>query len=193
MKDSSIQAYLGSIEAARTIGDQTKSGEVFSEARKRLFEAEATTEQKAAAQSQFDGFTFYEELTSLGFYPQERRLAATFSIKNAFGYGGPIGTVGTYEYVGFWIDWNGDGDFNDTGEDVGSGYVHIFDPGAGSANKLGLCYAVYRDIIPMPNLKPGTIVRARAILSWQQKPTGPNFVPTWGNRLECNIRIDQMY
>ncbi len=33
------------------------------------------------------------------------------------------------------------------------------------------------------------MVRARAILSWQIPPIGPNFVPVWGNVVDCWVQI----
>ncbi len=188
MNEKAMKNYLGTIEAAKSLGDVNRSAEIFEKARTELYKGEGI--KKAAAPAPGSGNTYYEELCCVGFYPQERRLEAVLNVKQPYGYGGT--GIGTYEYVGFWVNWNGDGDFTDTGEDVGSGYVSVLDPTSINHNKLSLCYAVYRDIIPLPTLKPGTIVRVRAILSWQVKPTGPNFVPVWGNRMECNIRIDPM-
>ena len=134
------------------------------------------------------GNIFYEELKCLGFYPQERRLEAVIEIKRPSGYGG--NALGSYEYVGFYVNWNNDPDFIDTGDSVGVVYTHIFDPGSANIRKLPICYSVYRDIIPVPTLPVGTVVRARAILSWQTPPTGPNFKPVWGNVIESWIRIE---
>ena len=188
MNEKAIKNYLGTIEAAKSLNDLTRSGEIFEKARNELFKVE--TGKKVISQPS-KGNTHFEELCCLGFYPQERRLEAVINIKQPYGYGGPLGSIGSYEYVAFYLDWNDDGDFNDTGESAGYGYVHVFDATfAIPKKKLEYCTAVYRDIIPLPTLKPGTHVRARAILSWQIPPTGPNFRPRWGNVMECYIRVD---
>jgi hypothetical protein len=33
------------------------------------------------------------------------------------------------------------------------------------------------------------VARLRAILSWEAPPTGPNYVPVWGNREECLVQL----
>ena len=189
MNEQAIKEYLGEIEAAKRLGDAGRSAEVFERARAMLYEAGASESADAAAALE-GGNPFYEEMNCFGFYPQERRLEACVELKQPFGYAGNLGAIGSYEYVAFYVNWNGDGDFNDTGEDVGAGYVHVFDPGAQNQRALPICYAAYRDIIPLPTTPPGAVVRARAIRSWQVRPTGPNFVPVWGNILEGSIRID---
>ena len=185
LKSPEAKAYL---KAMATVGKAKNTAKVIEKARGKLYKKAAATATAAAAGPQ-DGNTFFEEIKCLGFYPQERRLEAVIAIKQPFGYGGNV--VGSYEYVGLWVNWDNSGGFVGNGEDVGSGYVHVFDVPA-PAKRLPYHCAVYRDIIPLPPLRPGTIVRARAILSWLVKPTGPNFVPVWGNRIDRWIRIDNM-
>ena len=156
MKESSVTAYLGALEAAKSIGDMTKSAQIFEKARLDLFNAEAdaeATSKDAVVAAQKYGNPYFEQLGCVGFYPQERRLEAVVHIKRPFGYGGNLGTIGSYEYVGFWVNWYGDLDFNDTGEDVCAGYVHGFDPGAINPNLFPICYSGSRDIIPLPTLR----------------------------------------
>ena len=189
MKESIVNDYLKAIESASNMGSKSKSYKAFSEARVKLLKATESGVETEAIPSKWH--TAFEELTCLGFYPQERRLTASLKIKRPYGYGGNLpGGIGTYQYVAFYVNWNGDSDFNDTGEDVCASYVHVFDPGAIITKTGPICYSVYRDIIPLPTLKPGTVVNVRAILSWQIKPTGPNFQPTWGNVINCPIRIE---
>ena len=53
-----------------------------------------------------------------------------------------------------------------------------------------LCYALGKAFRALrASCQKPYIVKLRAILSWQQVPTGPNFIPVWGNILECWIQI----
>ncbi|HEX8130928.1 MAG TPA: hypothetical protein VF527_17640 [Pyrinomonadaceae bacterium] len=142
------------------------------------------------------GSLSFEEIRACGFYPQETRLECVIDIKQNSGYGGPIETFGSTEYVSFCVDWNNDGLFQNT-ELVGQGNVVMHD-GAGKTN-----YAVYRDInIPggfrTRTTGPSTattttnapILNAQATLSWVLPPTGCNFSPIWGNVFKFRIRLD---
>ena len=51
--------------------------------------------------------TTYEELTSVGYNPWQKRLFATFDIKKAFGYSGNLCDDGSTEYVRFFVDFGG--------------------------------------------------------------------------------------
>jgi hypothetical protein len=143
-----------------------------------------------------NGSLVFEEIRACGFYPQETRLECVIDIKQNVGYGGPIETFGSTEYVSFCVDWNNDGVFQTT-ELVGQGNVVMHD-GAARTN-----YAVYRDInIPGgfrtrttgPNTATTTtiapILNAQATLSWVLPPTGCNFSPVWGNVFRFRIRLD---
>lgn len=161
--------------------------------------AEAVAEQNSAeavAAGPVHGSVAYEEIRACGFYPQETRLECIIDIKQNFGYGGPLETFGSTEYVSFCVDWNNDAVFQNT-ELVGQGNVVLHD-GSGKTN-----YAVYRDInIPgglrtrttapstASTITNGPILRARAMLSWVLPPTGCNFTPVWGNVLNFRIRLD---
>jgi len=185
MTEKFIDEYLNSIKAASEIVDKSKTFKLLGDARKKLYSKIKTAESESAFAKK-KGNPFFEQLNCVGYYPQERRLEAVLSIKQRFGYGGPVpGGNGSMEYVAFYVNWNGDGDFNDFSEDVCASYVQVFDP---ANNPRPINYAVYRDIIPPPNLPEGRVVRVRAILSWNSKPTGPNFVPVWGNVVDSFIR-----
>lgn len=135
----------------------------------------------------------FEQIRSCGFYPQETRLECTIEIKQPAGYGGPIGSSGTFQFVAFYIDWHGNG--WQRSDYVGSGIVHITD-GSAKTN-----FAVYRDFNPpggprtqnnnnmAPTNTNGPILRARAILSWGTPIGGPNQVPVWGNVVDFQIRF----
>jgi len=136
--------------------------------------------------------TQYEELSCLGFYPDTDTLEAVIQTKLAYGYGGNLCSPGSMEYVRFFIDWNGDGTF----DDVGIASVNVHDmPDAGYTcieKAKPLSYAINvkisskKKICAYPNL-----VKVRAILSWSLPPPAgnPNYSPPWGNVLEKWIQI----
>jgi hypothetical protein len=133
--------------------------------------------------------TSYEELTCVGLWPERNLLEATLVVKRPKGFRGGPCTRGSHEYVRFFIDWNGDGDFLDFNEDAGVASVNVHD--IPQVKKHHLCYAVRRQFRPLlAHCKEPYIVKVRAILSWEIVPTGPSFIPIWGNVLECWIQID---
>ncbi len=133
--------------------------------------------------------TSYEELTCVGLWPERNLLEATIEVKLPFGFLGDMCSPGSHEYVRFFIDWNGDGDFDDLNEDLGVAEVNVHDiPQVG---EHPLCYAVRLPFQPfLADCEEPYLVKLRAILSWEVAPTGPDFVPIWGNLLECWIQID---
>ncbi|HLG37931.1 MAG TPA: hypothetical protein VI338_07330 [Nitrososphaera sp.] len=189
MDKKAVDEYLEKVDVkymAAELEQGLKSKEVIERARVNLFQAEFAVE--AIGQE----ITSFEEVKEVGFYPQERVLQAVLEIKQPFGYGGCPPSIGSFEYVGLFVDWNDDGDFGDTGEQVGIANCHVCDPGEANEKKLPILYTVteIRDVAPVATVAPGAVVRVRAILSWQVPPTGPDFVPTFGNRIERFIRID---
>lgn len=134
------------------------------------------------------GDTGFEELKCIGLYPERNFLEAIIQVKLPFGFLGDLCSPGSHEYVRFFIDWNGDGDFVDFNEDVGVAEVRVHD--IPQVREHHLCYAVGRSFRPLrASCQHPYIVRVRAILSWQQVPTGPNFVPVWGNVVECWVQV----
>jgi hypothetical protein len=137
--------------------------------------------------------TAYEEIRSCGFYPQETRLECVVDIKQPFGYGGPVGSFGSFEFVAFYVDWDGNG--FQASDYVGSGIVHMTD-GSAKTN-----FAVYRDFNPRggprtsnggataQTVTNGPILKARAILQWNGPIAGPTAIPFWGNVLDFQIRL----
>ncbi len=140
--------------------------------------------------------TKYEELKCIGFYPEQDLLEAIIDVKLPYGYKGDLCSPGSFEYVRFFIDWNGDGDFVDAGDDVGIASINVHDIADGEKvcldNTKPLSYAVTIKIDPkkikctIPNM-----VKVRAILSWDWQPQAgnPGFIPVWGNVLEKWIQI----
>ena len=129
-----------------------------------------------------DGDTSFEQLTCAGYNPQTRTLEGVIQVKQNSGFSGGLCTGGSTEYVSFFAFVGG------AWLSLGTGRVQVFDLAAASpANPIN--YAVFRVSnvaeIPCHEL---TGVPLRAILSWQAEPTGPDFIPTWGNVVNTHIQ-----
>jgi hypothetical protein len=142
------------------------------------------------------GNTKYEELKCIGFYPDNDLLEAIIDVKLPYGYKGSLCSSGSREYVRFFVDWNGDGDFEDEGEDVGITSVNVHDiPDEKKAcldATKPLSYALTlkidskKRVCTLPKL-----VKVRAILSWDVPPPegNPNYPPVWGNVVDKWVQI----
>ena len=138
--------------------------------------------------------TTYEELSSLGYNPHQKRLFATLDVKKTGGYSGDLCDDGSNEYVRFFVDFGGG--WVDAG--VVATDVHDIDGGKDCANKVlhPLAYSVELPYSParkwctVPQLP-----KVRAILSWNVEPPAgnPNFIPVYGNVIECDIQIDKSW
>src|SRR5262249_44712578 len=118
--------------------------------------------------------TSFEELTCVGLWPEKNLLMATIMVKLPFGFLGDLWKKGSREFVRFFVDWNGDGDFVDFNEDAGVAELSVHD--IPEVRERKLCYAVRHELRPFfASCKDPYIVKLRAILSWQIVPTGPNF------------------
>ena len=137
-----------------------------------------------------DGNTDFEELTCIGYDPNNDALVGTIRVKKSSGYSGAMCSTGSQEYVAFWVDW-GDG-AGWTYE--GTSSVRVHDIAGIPAN--GLQFAVFEALGSAKRRKAcwkGPVTaKVRAILSWQVAPPAgdPNWVPTWGNREETTIQLD---
>jgi hypothetical protein len=134
--------------------------------------------------------TSYEEIAEVGYNPEHDQLYAVVSVKKSTGYSSTLCYPGSYEYVRFYVDWNGDGDFVDAAEDEGVGSVNVHDIPVGD-KPLNYCVSVK----PNPKKKlcqTPYLVKVRAILSWNAMPAAntPNYVPVWGEVQECWIQIE---
>ena len=194
------------------VSSQGTSSETYEDLRKILSESLAegnlqTIQEVTDKLSEVkpSSITFWEEILACGFYPQESRPECIVEIKQRRGYGGPIGAVGSFEYVKFCVDRNDNNRFEGnpilgSSESVGSGNVHMHDE-VGDF-KPPWHYAVYRDIDlpggPRTTLDgsntatatDGPTLRARAILSWFYDPTHCDYVPIWGEVVDFRIRLD---
>lgn len=137
-----------------------------------------------------DGNTRYEELTCIGFNPNNDTMIGVIRIKKPSGYSGGPCTEGSREYVTFWADYNNNGTFETC---LGTASVQVHDISQIPAE--GLYYVVALPIDLTHRRQPcddgPKVVPIRAILSWQVAPPcwNPNYVPIWGNREETLIHI----
>jgi hypothetical protein len=131
------------------------------------------------------GNTAYESLGCVGFNPRFEQLRATIQIKLDSGYDGGICTAGSYEYVRFYLSYDG----GTTWLDQGLTSVNVFDvPGP-----KPLEYAVTLGIAPKEDFCfVQNLPLVRAILSWNAPPppNSPSWVPVWGDSVDARIQID---
>lgn len=126
----------------------------------------------------------YEDLCGVGLNPPQDMLQAVIRIKQASGYGtGPCG-AGSREYVAFYVDY-GSG-WQRVGTTVTTVHSH---PSVSPTRPL--CYAVRQRLTPeqVQHCSTPQLVRVRAILSWNDIPTGANFTPVWGEVQDQWVQI----
>jgi len=130
------------------------------------------------------GDVAYEELKCVGYNPDLDLLKAVVWIKQSAGYLGGLCSLGSQEYVRFYLSF----DNGATWLDQGLASFTAYD----IATAKPLEYAVtlqprhyqtwcFREELPL----------VRAILSWNNPPPAnmPDFVPVWGNVLNEHIQI----
>lgn len=128
------------------------------------------------------GDTTYEELSCTGYNPNTGMLGGVISIKQSSGYSGDLCMPGSTEYVGFWLYYAG------AWHSLGSTQVQVHDLASVSAGNP-VEYAVFRAVqVPEYLCEDVTGLHLRAILSWNEPPTDPDFTPTWGNVLDTYIQ-----
>lgn len=135
-----------------------------------------------AAIAEPSGNTTYEELLCAGFNPQTRELEGVIEIKLNAGYSGGLCAAGSTEFVSFFAFISG------AWQALGTATVNVHDLAAVTPGNP-LMYAVYRISNFTEMLcQDLTGVPLRAILSWQTAPTGPDFIPFWGNVINTNVQ-----
>lgn len=134
------------------------------------------------ALQQLSGDTTFEQLMCAGFNPETRELQAVIQIKRNAGYSGGLCSAGSTEYVSFFAFFGG------SWQNLGTATVNVHDLAAVTPGNP-LMYAVLR-ISNLTEVACQNIagVPLRAILSWQQQPTGPNFSPVWGNVINTQVQ-----
>lgn len=128
------------------------------------------------------GDTTYEQLDCVGYNPETRMLSGVITIKRNSGYSGDLCDPGSTEHVGFWVHYDG------AWHALGTAQIQVHDLAAVSpANPIR--YAVFRGV-NLPEYLCGDItgLPLRAILSWQDPPTGPDFPPVWGNVVDTHVQ-----
>jgi len=131
--------------------------------------------------------TGYEELGCVGY--RSGLLTGVFTVKRPAGYSGGLCTQGSTEYVAFWEKDVSGGTWNY----LGTGSVNVYD--IPSIPGDGLQYAVHLPVDLSHHRQPchdgPSLVRIRAVLSWEDKPpkSNPNFAPTWGNHHETIVQV----
>jgi len=136
----------------------------------------------------FNGDTFWEEVTCAGYNPAAQQLVAVVSIKQTSGYEGGLCTDGSTEYVRFFVDWGGG--LTDVG--LTSFAVHDIpdvapDPPHPIQYMVHLAVddATHREFCNSPVLP-----LVRATLSWNSIPSlNPNAAPFFGNWIDRHIQI----
>ena len=136
-----------------------------------------------------DGDTSFEQLNCIGVRPSNEVLEGVLTVKKPLGYSGSLCSTGSREYVAFWVDFNDGTGFHY----LNTTSVEVHDLSAVPAG--GIKYAVFTTANfakwRVPCEIGARVGRLRAILSWEiaPPPGNPNYVPVWGNRLECLIQI----
>lgn len=136
-----------------------------------------------------DGDTRYEELKCVGLNPNQDTLTGVLTVKLPNGYSGNLCSKGSYEYVAFW-EWD---EIESTWLYLGTASVNTHD--LQNIPSGGLQYSVFLPVDPSRHRRPCTsgaiLVKIRAILSWESPPppTNPDWVPTWGNRVETIVHF----
>jgi hypothetical protein len=126
--------------------------------------------------------TTFEQMTCAGYNPETRTLEAVIEIKSNTGYNGNLCTAGSLEYVRFFAFVNG------AWQDLGTAQVNVHDLKAVAPGKP-VSYAVSKVSDVVAELCAKLVsVPLRAILAWQTIPTGPDFVPFWGNIIDTHIQ-----
>lgn len=128
----------------------------------------------------------YEKLLCVGLYPENNVLEAVIEIKRPYGFKGPLCEAGSKEYVGFYVDYNDGAGFVSVGAPA---EVNVHD--ISFVNSEHLFYAVRKAFTPLQYTECDTpqIVQVRAILSWEDPPTGPDYPPVWGNVVNTWVQI----
>jgi hypothetical protein len=131
----------------------------------------------------------FEEVVCAGLNTATDTLGAIIHLKRSSGYSGSLCQNGSQEHVAFWADWNNDGVYDDH---LGTAHVQVHD--LLNIPPEGIFYSVLLPLNLSNRIKAcqsPNVIRIRAVLSWSSLPssTDPDHLNTWGNRVDCLVRI----
>jgi len=138
------------------------------------------------------GNTYYEELSCVGYHPQEERLEAVVYIYQPSGYGSDLCGSGSMEYVRFYLSL----DNGATWMDQGLTSFQVWNVPQGTEGSKRLEYAAQLSVNPARKFcfAGPKLIKVRAILSWNAPPPAnqPNWNPPWGNRRDATILVEPL-
>ncbi len=136
------------------------------------------------------GNTYYEELSCLGYHPQDERLEAVVYVYQPSGYGGGLCGGGSTEYLRFYLS----SDNGVSWVDQGLTSFQVWDVPQGTEGTKRLEYAAQLKVDPARRFcfAGPQLIHTRAILSWNAPPppNQPNWNPPWGNRRDATILVE---
>ncbi|MCD4734631.1 MAG: hypothetical protein K8R53_01185 [Bacteroidales bacterium] len=152
---------------------------------------------KLKANYAMSGNITYEEIHCVGYNPDSGDLEAIFSVKKPTGYSGDLCSAGSIEYVRFYLDFHDGAGFIDQG--VVGVNVHDIPDETDCKGKsiLPLMYAakLEKKTFKLTTCKKPLLPTLRAILSWNYEPPAdsPNWIPVWGNVMECDVQYKTIW
>jgi hypothetical protein len=137
------------------------------------------------------GITHWEQVTCVGYNPDVSRLEAVVQVKQASGYSGGLCSVGSHEFIRFFIDYHDGFGF----QDAGVTSFKVADIPDAPAAKHPLHYMVYLFVNDEAHRRftacdIAVVPTVRAVLSWNSLPsTDPNAVPHFGNVIDADVQL----
>jgi hypothetical protein len=137
--------------------------------------------------------TSYEQVHCIGYNPSTTEMEAIFSVKRPTGYGGNLCTDGSKEFVRFYLDFHDGAGFIDQG--IVAVNVHDIpsEKDCYGDQSLPLIYAatLKKKTTRFAFCTNPSLPTLRAILSWNTEPpaNSPNWLPVWGNTMDCTIQL----
>ena len=139
---------------------------------------------KFPAVADIQGNTTYEAISCVGYNPELRRLEATVQLKQSAGYLGDLCSLGSQEYVRFFVSFDNGASWKDAG--LSSFTAHDITRAQPMMHAVGVAY----DAGNILCVAAKQTFKVRAILSWNNPPPDPDpgFTPVWGNVSEVTAR-----
>ena len=135
--------------------------------------------------------TYWEEITCVGYHPENNRLEAVVSVKQSGGYSTGLCAAGPKEYVRFFVDYHDGAGFIDAGM-TNFKVANIAD-GTPATHPIQYMAYIYLDTTNHKKYlgcSKAVIPTVKAILSWNTPvPNDPDYHPHYGNVIERNIQL----